>query len=366
MVTFVVPESIETTDYDEYTGRTQPSETVEVRSRVYGYLKSVEFQDGDAVQAGQLLYVIEPDQYDAIHQQSLAKIAVAESRLKTAQSKQQRMESLRAGNAVSKEEFEESLAAVDEAQANLISAKADAERTALDLKYTQVLAPIAGDIDRTLVTRGNLVTGGLGSGTLLTKIVNKKPLYVYFDVDEAALLRYRRQRAQDGESIPSGSIADLNIDCLVQLSDEQDFPHRGKLDFVETSLSQSTGTITLRATFANEQKQLPAGSFVRVRVPVGKPYTALMIPERSIGTDQSVRFVYVVDAQDTIRRKSVTLGRQLNDRRIITSGLEAGDRVVLDGLLRVRPDVKVTATAAQTPASGPTTPSAGGSSGTPQ
>jgi RND family efflux transporter MFP subunit len=342
LVTFVLAEARSTIDYDEYTGWTSPSETVEVRSRVYGFLKSVEFQDGDKVQEGQLLYVIEPDEYEAIHQQSLARITVAESRLSTSEAKLQRMEALKAGNAISKEEYEEAVAAVREAEAQVIAAKADADRTALDLKYTQLNAPIGGQIDRTLVTPGNLVTGGMTSGTLLTKIVAKSPMHVFFDVDEAALLRYRRLQADTEGPVPTNRIRELDLTCEIQLADETGFPHRGKLDFVESVITQTSGTITLRASFNNEKLELPAGAFVRVRIPVSEPYTATLIPEAAIGTDQTVKYAYVIDDQNIARRRTLKLGRQVGNQRLVLEGLTPGEKIILGGLLRVRPDKPVT------------------------
>jgi len=337
-VTFVVAQSETTRDYDEYTGWTAASETVEVRSRVYGYLKSVTFNDGDDVQAGDLLYEIEPDDYQAAHDQSLARIEVSNSRATTARAKLARFEALKPTGAISQEEFEEAVAAVKEAEAVIIASQADAARTALDLKYTQLLSPISGQIDRTLVTPGNLVTGGMTSGTLLTTIVSTQPLYVYFDVDEASLLRYRRLRSDNGQPVPITAIHQLDIDCLLQLGDESGFPHAGKLDFAETSISQTSGTITLRGIFENSDREIPAGAFVRVRIPVSPSYTATTIPEAAIGTDQTVKYAYVIDDQNIARRRPLRLGSQLGDRRLILEGIEPGERVVLAGLLRVRPD----------------------------
>jgi RND family efflux transporter MFP subunit len=340
-VTFVTAQSETTRDYDEYTGWTAASQTVEVRSRVYGYLKSVAFNDGDDIQAGDLLYEIEPDDYQAAHDQSLARIEVSNSRATTARAKLARFEALKPTGAISQEEYEEAVAAVKEAEAVIIASRADAARTALDLKYTQLLSPISGQIDRTQVTPGNLVTGGMTSGTLLTTIVSTQPLHVYFDVDEASLLRYRRLRSDNGQPVPITAIRQLDIDCLLQLGDESDFPHAGKLDFAETSISQTSGTITLRAVFENRDRELPAGAFVRVRIPVSPTYTATTIPEAAIGTDQSIKYAYVIDDQNIARRRQLRLGSLLGDRRLILEGIQPGERVVLGGLLRVRPDSPV-------------------------
>jgi RND family efflux transporter MFP subunit len=222
------------------------------------------------------------------------------------------------------------------------AAKADANRSAVDLKYTVVKAPISGRIDRAMVTKGTLLTGGINSGTLLTKIVREQPMYVYFDVDERSLLRYMRERGQSRDSAP-GSLRDLAIDCDAQLLDEKDFSHHGKLDFVETEVNPTTGTARLRGVFANDDRALASGLFVRVRVPASEPYKALLIPERALATDQDLKFVYVVGADGLAARRTVELGRQRGEMRIVTNGLEPGERVIVKGLQRVRPGQKVDA-----------------------
>ena len=233
--------------------------------------------------------------------------------------------------------------AATEAEASLNAAKADANRTAVDLKYTVVQAPISGRIDRAMVSKGTLLTGGTGSGTLLTKIVDEQPMYVYFDVDERSLLRYMRQRTNSRNTDP-GSLRELGIDCYVQLADEKDFPHQGKLDFVESEVNTSTGTARLRGVFENKDDALSSGLFVRVRVPASEPYQALLIPERALATDQSVKYVYIVGDDGIATRRTVELGPQRGEMRIVSSGLKAGERVIVKGLQRVRPGQKVEAT----------------------
>jgi len=333
----------ETTDYDEYTGKTEASEAVDIHARVFGYLKTIDFKDGDYVKEGQTLFTIEPDEYQAVHNQSLSKIAVWESKLALAKADLARRKAVQkaATGAVSQEEIEQYAAAVAEADANLKAAQADANKTAVDLKYTVVTAPISGRIDRAYVTKGTLLTGGTGTGTLLTKIVDEQPMYVYFDVDERSLLRYKR-RAHTGDSAP-GSLRDSGIDCYVQLADEDDFPHKGKLDFIETEVNTSTGTARLRGTFENKDRALASGLFVRVRIPASDPYQALLIPERAIATDQNVKFVYVVGQDGLTARRDVVLGAQRGEMRIITSGLKPGEQVIVKGLQRVRPGQKVEA-----------------------
>ena len=356
----------ETIDADEYTGQTEASETVEVRSRIFGYLKSIEFNDGDFVTGpvlgpdgevekdGQILFTIEPDEYDAIHKQSLARIDLNQANLTLAKAKHARNAKLVKTGAVTQEEFEETAAAVATSEAAITAARADANRTAVDLKYTVIRAPISGRIDRAFVSKGNLLTGGTGSGTLLTKIVSEQPMHVYFDVDERSLLRYMRRRAGTRQTAP-GSLRELGIPIHLQLADETEFSHEGTLDFVETEVSKTTGTARIRGVFANEDRSLASGLFVRVQIPVSEPYQAILIPEAALATDQSIKFVYVVGADGTAERRAVELGGQRGDMRIITSGLKAGEHVIVKGLQRVKPGQKVEAEVMAAASESPTT-----------
>ena len=351
----------ETIDSDEYIGQTEASESVEVRARVFGYLKTIEFNDGDFVTGpvlgpngevekdGQTLFTIEPDEYDAIHKQSLARIDLNQANLTLAKAKHARNETLVKTGAVTREEYEESAAAVQSAEAAITAARADANRTAVDLKYTVIRAPISGRIDRAFVTKGNLLTGGMSSGTLLTKIVSEQPMYVYFDVDERSLLRYMRRRAETRATAP-GSLRTLGIPVYLQLADETEFSHEGTLDFVETEVSKTTGTARIRGVFPNEDRSLASGLFVRVQIPVSEPYQALLIPEAALATDQNIKYVYVVGADGSAERRNVELGSQRGDMRIVTSGLNAGEHVITKGLQRVKPGQKVEAELAPTTA----------------
>jgi RND family efflux transporter MFP subunit len=332
--------SQQTIDADEYTGRTEASEIVEVRARVFGYLKTVDFKDGDLVTEGQTLFTIEPDEYEAINQQSLSRIALSASKNEVAKANLARKQKLVGTGVISREEYDELVAAVKESEAMIVASKADADRTAVDLKYTVLKAPIGGRIDRAFVSKGNLLTGGLSSGTLLTKIVKEDPMYVYFDVDERSLLRYMRQRPKKTDSAP-GSLRDLGMTCYLQLADEKDFSHEGQLDFAASEVNSSTGTARIRGVFANMDRALASGLFVRVRVPVSQPYEALLIPERALASDQNIRFVYVVGDDSTAARRTVELGGQRGNMRIVASGLKAGERVIVKGLQRVRAGQKV-------------------------
>ena len=342
------------TDYDEFVGRTGAIETVEVRARVTGYVKQIHFSDGQMVQENDLLFSIEPDVYQAAHQQALAKIELMKARVGLAKSKLARAKSLIDVKAISQEEYEENVAALTEAQAQETSAQADSQISALDLKYTEVRSPISGRIDRALITPGNIVTGGLGTGTLLTTIVKNDPMYVYFDVDEQSVLRYQRLERQKQPEDPSKTqssnpLKSQEIPCLVQLGDEKDFPHRGKLDFLQNRIDDRTGSIKLRAVLDNKDNLLKSGMFVRIRVPVSQPYDAVLVPEASIGVDQDTRYVIAIGSDKKPVRRTVELGRSIGSWRVITKGLDAGTEIVYRGLQRVRPGAEISIEQASVP-----------------
>lgn len=347
------------TDFDEFVGRTEAVETVEIRSRVSGFLETIDFVDGASVKEGDLLATIETEEYAAIHQQSLARIALWESKLELGRSKLKRSQALIKTASISQEELDESVAGVGEAEASLVAARADAARTELDVKYTKIFAPIAGRIDRALVTPGNMLTGGLGSGTLITQIVSVAPIYAYLDVDEASILRYIRKArgASAGtESQEQQSLAELNIPCYLQLNDELEAKHVGKLDFVENRVDKSTGTIRLRAVFSNEDRILRGGMFVRAKIPVSDPYDAVLIPETAIGTDQGFKFAYVVDAANKASRRTLKLGGMQGSMRIILDGIKANEKVIVRGIQRVRPGSEVAPVMEEVPTSSQSAP----------
>jgi len=346
-VTWLSAAERELTDFDEFVGRTEASETVEVRSRVSGFIKSVDFRDGDIVTKGQPLFKIEPDTYQAIQEQSESRIELWKSKKELAQSRLTRNERLLATNTISQDEYNETLAAVREADANIVAAQADARRTQLDLDYTDVKAEIEGKIDRAFVTPGNVVTGGLGTGTLLTRIVKNSPIYAYVDVDERTFLRYARRfndpnqpEAAPAQLIP---VRDRNVGVEMQLADDVGFPHRGFLDFIENRVDAATGTIRIRAVFENKNLFLTGGLFVRLRIPTSPPYKATLIPEQSISTDQSFKYCWVLGADDLPERRDLTLGPRQGEWRVIRAGIQAGERVVVEGVQRVRAGQKVEA-----------------------
>jgi RND family efflux transporter MFP subunit len=345
-VASVLAISQEITDFDDYVGRADASQLVEVRARVTGYIKTIDFEDGQTVAQDQLLFTIEPDVYEATHDQAVSRIEWSKAKVTLAEKKMERANDLIKLSAISQEEFEENVAAVAEAKAQGVSAVADSEITALDLKYTKILSPIGGRIDRALITPGNIVTGGLGTGTLLTTIVKNDPMYVYFDVDEKAVLHYQRMTLQSAKEAGTSlstetTLKDLHVPCSFQLADEQDFSHVGELDFLQNQVDDKTGTIEIRAVLDNADQLIRSGMFVRVRVPSSKPYPAILIPEQSIGVDQDTRYVLVVGEGSKVSRRTVTLGRARGEYRVITQGLQAGEEVIYRGLQRVRPNASV-------------------------
>lgn len=349
-VTWLAATQRELTEYDEFVGRTEASETVEVRSRVSGFIKTVHFRDGDIVNQGQQLFQIEPDTYEAVQEQSQSRIELWKSKKELAQSRLTRNERLLKTNTISQDEYNETLAAMREAEANIVAAEADARRTQLDLNYTEVKAEITGKIDRALVTPGNVVTGGLGSGTLLTRIVRNSPIYAYVDVDERTFLRYARRFTDPNqlEALPAQLIPvrDRNVAVEMQLADDLGFPHRGFLDFIENRVDAATGTIRIRAVFENKNLFLTGGLFVRLRIPTAQPYQATLIPEKSISTDQSFKYCWVLGQDNLPERRNLTLGPRQGEWRVIRSGIEVGEKVIVEGVQRVRAGQKVEATEA--------------------
>jgi RND family efflux transporter MFP subunit len=351
-VTVAEPLVSEVRDIDEYTGRVDAIETVEVRARVSGYLQEVFFKDGDFVEKGAPLFQIDPRTYQAEFDQARARINLADAKYQFARAKKARDEVLVRSSAVSKEEFEQSVAAENEALAARRSAEADTETNRLNLEFTKINAEIAGRIDRTFVTPGNMIQTGAGSAPL-TRIVSVDPMYVYFNPDELAFLRYSRQRVEDDGKLEAVPLRERKLPAKLILANNTEYPEMGFVDFASNELDPSTGTLSVRAVFPNTQRGLVPGMFVRLQVESEKPYKAMLIPERAINTDQSDKFVYVIDAEGNAQRKNVKLGTRHGRLRVVqTSGdstdkdqLQATDKVVISGGLLVRPGQKVDAEA---------------------
>jgi RND family efflux transporter MFP subunit len=325
-------------DWDEYSGRFQAIDTVEVRPRVSGYIDKILFREGQAVKQGETLIVIDPRPYQADFDRAKANLVLAKSQLELANLEANRVRKLKESGAVSQEELEERVSTLQQREASVAAAQAALDSAALDLSFTTVRAPISGQASRAEITRGNLVTGGNNGGTLLTTIVSADPIYVYFDGDENAYLRYQ-QLAREGDRPSSRNVANP---VRIGLANEEGFPHSGHMDFVDNQLNVRTGTIRGRAVLDNKQGIFTPGMFARVQLLGSSEHEAILIEERAIGTDQTQNFVLVVGADNKVEYRPVQLGRSLQGLRIVRQGLKSGETIVVNGLQRVRPGVQVT------------------------
>jgi RND family efflux transporter MFP subunit len=332
------------TDWDAYTGRLAAVDAVEIRARVSGYLQSVHFREGVIVDQGDLLFVIDPRPYEAVLEQAQAELSRAQARLALAQNDLKRAQRLFRSRAISEEDLDTRSKGQQETTAALAAAQAAVRSAELDVGFTRVHAPIAGRIGRELVSEGNLVSGGSSQSTLLTTIVSLDPIHVYFTADERAFLRYLRLD-REGKRPSSRTTANP---VQMQLADEEGFPHRGHMDFVDNRIDQATGTMQGRAVFPNPDYFLTPGLFARVRLLGRGPYEVLLIPDAAIAADQAQRFVFVVDAEGLAQRRVVEFGRRLGDLRVITSGLGPDDRVIVGGIQRVQAGSPVTASEVST------------------
>lgn len=337
-VTTALPQSATITNWDEYPGHVEAVESVEIRPRVSGYIDSIHFQDGAEVKVGDLLFVIDPRPFQAELERARAERQVTETRLDLAKNDLERAETLRGTRAISVEELDSRNKTFREAQAALTATKAAEAIAQLNLDYTRVTAPIAGRIGRRLVTVGNLVQGGgMVPGTLLAALVSLDPVYCYFDADEAAFLRYRKN-GETGEAAGSKPAA---LECDLALVNETSFPHRGRVDFFDNAVNPQTGTIRMRGAFANADRTLVPGMFATVRVPAGPPVTGLLVPAVAIGSDQGNKFVLIVNATGVVELRPVQVGRQEGALRVVTAGLTVKDQVIVNGLMMARPGGKV-------------------------
>ena len=336
-VTVAQPLSREITDWDEFTGRLQAVDRVEVRARVSGYLQATHFREGAIVDKGDLLFVIDPRPYQATVTEAEAQVTRAEVRLDLAVNDRDRAERLYASHAISEEEFDARTQEKREAEAALEAAKAAVQAARLDLEFTHVKAPIRGRISRALVTEGNLIRGGSADSTLLTTLVSMDPIHFYFTADEQAVLRYIRL-SEEGSRPTS---RERQTPAVLQLADEQGFPHQGYVDFVDNRIDDATGTMQARALFPNPNHLLVPGMFGKIKIQGRGPYPALLIPDEAVVTDQAEQIVYVVEGENTVGRRAVVLGPRVGGLRVVRSGLEGTDRVVISGVQRVRPGAPV-------------------------
>jgi RND family efflux transporter MFP subunit len=327
----------EVIEWDEYTGRLEAVESVEVRARVSGYLQSVHFTAGALVKKGALLFVIDPRPYQAELDRVKAALEQALARFERTQKDFARAQQLVKSRAMSQEEVDTRSADQREAQEAVRAARAAVEAARLNVEFTQVKAPISGRISRHLVTEGNLINGGTGDSTLLTTIVSLDPIYGYFEVDERSYLKYTHLW-RNGTN--SGS-RNGKTPVYLGLANETGFPHQGHLDFIDNRLDPNTGTMTGRAIFPNSDLALVPGLFARTRLPGSGKYEALLLPDEAIGSDQTQRFAFIVNDQNTVEYRKVELGPIIDGLRVIRNGLQPEDWVIVNGVQRVRPGTKV-------------------------
>jgi RND family efflux transporter MFP subunit len=328
-------------DTVEFTGRTRAVDSVEVRARVSGYITKVAFAEGGLVKTGDVLFEIDPREYQQAVLRAEGDVAKLRAELTRAQSEVARNQSLRPSGAASARELETAVAREGSTQGDLKARLADLEAARLDLEFTRVTAPISGRASRAEVTVGNLVVVGASGGPLLTTIVSLDPIQVLFDADERSILKIRKAAiAAEGKATPE-DIAAAKIPVAVALADETDFPHPGYIDFVDNQVNPSTGTIRVRAELPNPTGLLAPGLFVRVRAPIGDPRTALLVSDRAIGTDQDRKYVLTVNAENVVEYKPVKLGARQGSLRVIEEGLTPKDWVVVNGIQRARPGATV-------------------------
>jgi RND family efflux transporter MFP subunit len=335
-VTVSYPLERDVTDYNDFTGRTLAVETVRIRARVWGYLQKINFREGAEVQKGDVLFEIDPRSYQADLDRAEATLVQNRARRDRLQSDYERGRRMLTQRAIGQEEYDKIVGDRAEAEAAVRLAEAGLAAARLNLDFTKVRAPVSGHIGRALVTIGNLIQSGEMGGTTLTTLVSVDPVYVYFDVDDLTFMEVNRLSrtgpAQSSESRPR---------VLLGLACEQGYPREGVIDFIDNQVDASTGTLKMRGLFRNPDRALTPGLFARVRVPLGGSRRSLLVTDRAVDTDQGQKVVYVVNADDSVEKRSVRLGRLHDGMREIESGVKAGERVVVDGLQRVRGGIKV-------------------------
>jgi RND family efflux transporter MFP subunit len=346
-VTVAQPIEQEVTTYSEFTGHTASIAAVDIRARVQGFLESFHFVPGTDVKQGDLLFVIEPELYEAQAQQAAADLDAAQARAQAAEAQLAITRSIYEKQAGSKTDLVQKQQARDESVAAVAQAKARLAAAKLNLSYTHIYAPITGRIDRNLVDPGNLV--GSGDATLLASIVSTDPIYAYFDASERELLRYREMQRRGETAAPEGE----RNKAYLGLATEDGFPHVGEVDYSDNRVDPTTGTIEIRAVFPNAERVLLPGLFARVRLPLSRE-KSLLVPDVAIGTDQGGRYVLVVDDKDAVQYRQVKLGSQVGEMRVVTDGVKPGEWVIVNGMQHARPGSTVKPVREAAPTTPPT------------
>ena len=340
-VIVALPEKKNVQVYEDFPGKVEPIETVDIKARVTGYLTEICFKEGTEVKQGDCLYKIDPREYQAEVDSATADLEEAQAKLAQAASDYERSVKLRSQTAISAQEAEKNLATARGAQAAVRGAQAALDKAKLDLEYTQIKTPISGKISRTNVTQGNLVE----AGDSLTTVISQDPLYVYFDLPERVLLRWNELAKELPNRDPMAQ-----TQVFVGLLNETAFPREAKLDFADNEVNSGTGTLQMRAIIENDHRQLQPGMYARVRVKLNSPRERLLVPERAVGVDQGQRFVYVVSNDNKIEYRKVTPGQIYGGQLSIIDGLQPEDRVVVEGLLALKNGLTVNPQTAAPPA----------------
>ena len=337
-VTVAAVEERELIETDEFTGRIDAVESVEIRARVSGYLSEIRFKAGQKVKKGDVLFVIDPRQRKADVEKALADLQRAKVRFEVTDRESVRGEQLRESKTISTEEADQRKSSVMDARAAVASAEAALSNAALQLEYTEVRSPIDGRASRALVTVGNNVSGADGFTTLLTTVVSVDPVYVYTDVDEATLLRFQRL---DRENKVTRN-GDGKVEVRMAIADGQGLAQTGYIESFDNRLQSETGSILLRTVFPNRDEKLVPGLFARLSVPLSEKKAVTLVSERAIGTDQSQKFVFTLTSSNTVAYRPVKLGPVIDGQRVVREGLKAGEQIVVNGLQRVQPGMSVT------------------------
>jgi membrane fusion protein, multidrug efflux system len=337
-VTVAKPVVKEIVDRDEFTGRFEAAESVDLRARVSGYLEAVRFRDGQIVREGEILFAIDKRTYNAALARGQAAVNAAQTRLDFFRSDMERYERLARSGTAPERQLEQTRQQFLQAQADIAGLRAELETARLNVSFTDVRAPISGRIGRKLVSEGNLVAA---DQTLLGTIVTLDPIKFYFDIDERAYLAYARSvRSAGGMTNPRERPGVLEV--LIGVADERSMTRKGLVDFVDSRLDQATGTMRIRATVENRDVFLAPGMFGRVQVPGGNPYRAVLVPDEAISADLDRRVVWVVAADGAVAARVVRPGPRHDGYRVIREGLDGSETIVISGLQRVRPGGRVT------------------------
>ena len=340
-VTVAKPVQKHILEWDEFVGRLSSPKTVQLRARVSGYLEKIHFKEGGEVKENDLLFTIDPRPYQAIVDRAQAELERTKTQAELAASEAKRAAGLVASKAISAEDYEQRAKTQAEALASVRAAQAALAIAALDLEFTEVRAPIAGRVSDAREREGNLVIGGnTDRATLLTTIVAVDPIYCFMDVDERSALKYR-QLYREGKR---ASALFNEVPAEMGLSNEDGFPHKGAVDFVDNEISPDTGTIRSRAVFPNKDRLMSPGFFARVRIPGSGEYEGLLVRDSAIGSDQGRPFVFVVKDDGTAEFRSVVTGPLEDGLRVVREGLKPGERVVINGLMSVKNGAKVAST----------------------